>query len=55
MRAIMPPLSNPILSLEIESALSPPLSINVVLVKWVNEWMQVYRRATHKTNRQGGE
>lgn len=55
MRAIMPPLSNPILSLEIESALSPLLSINVVLVKWVNEWMRVYRRATHKTNRQGGE
>lgn len=35
------PPSNPILSLEIESAASPPLSINVVLVKWVNEWMQV--------------
>lgn len=35
------PASNPILSSEIESALSPPLSINVVLVKWVNEWMQV--------------
>lgn len=35
------PPSNPILSPEIESAASPPLSINVVLVKWVNEWMQV--------------
>lgn len=35
------PASNPILCSEIESALSPPLSINVVLVKWVNEWMQV--------------
>lgn len=35
------PPSNPILSPEIESALSPPLSINAVLVKWVNEWMQV--------------
>jgi len=35
------PPSNPILSPEIESALSPPLSINVLLVKWVNEWMQV--------------
>lgn len=31
------PPSNPILSLEIQSALSPPLSINVALVKWVNE------------------
>lgn len=35
------PASNPILSSEMESALSPPLTINAVLVKWVNEWMQV--------------
>lgn len=49
------PTSNPIQSSEIESALSPPLSINVVLVKWVNEWMPVSREATHKTNRQRGK
>lgn len=35
------PASNPILSSEMEPALSTPLTINGVLVKWVNEWMQV--------------
>lgn len=36
--------SNPILSSEIQSALAPPLSINVVLVKWLNEWCRCSKR-----------